>query len=87
MPLFSGTTNHFHDIFFTDENHGWAVGDAGLILATSDGGGTWTQEPSSTSSELRGVVFRGGVGYAVGVDGTIIKRTVSVARRRAVRIP
>jgi photosystem II stability/assembly factor-like uncharacterized protein len=28
-------------IFFTDEQHGWAVGELGAILATSDGGKTW----------------------------------------------
>ncbi len=28
-------------IFFIDEQHGWAVGELGLILATSDSGKTW----------------------------------------------
>jgi photosystem II stability/assembly factor-like uncharacterized protein/TolA-binding protein len=28
-------------VFFTDETHGWAVGELGLILATADGGKTW----------------------------------------------
>jgi photosystem II stability/assembly factor-like uncharacterized protein/tetratricopeptide (TPR) repeat protein len=28
-------------IFFTDEQHGWAVGEFGTIMATSDGGQTW----------------------------------------------
>jgi photosystem II stability/assembly factor-like uncharacterized protein len=28
-------------IFFTDEQHGWAVGELGTITATSDGGKTW----------------------------------------------
>ncbi|HTU17210.1 MAG TPA: hypothetical protein VMG10_04050, partial [Gemmataceae bacterium] len=28
-------------IFFTDEQHGWAVGELGIITATSDGGKTW----------------------------------------------
>jgi photosystem II stability/assembly factor-like uncharacterized protein/tetratricopeptide (TPR) repeat protein len=31
-----------HGLFFKDEKNGWAVGDLGLILATSDGGATWT---------------------------------------------
>lgn len=30
-----------HDIAFTDEVHGWAVGDFGTILATRDGGKSW----------------------------------------------
>jgi len=28
-------------IFFTDEQHGWAVGEFGTIVATADGGTTW----------------------------------------------
>jgi photosystem II stability/assembly factor-like uncharacterized protein len=28
-------------IFFTDEQHGWAVGELGIVVATSDGGKTW----------------------------------------------
>jgi photosystem II stability/assembly factor-like uncharacterized protein len=28
-------------IYFTDEQHGWAVGELGTILATSDAGKTW----------------------------------------------
>src|SRR5262249_17244287 len=27
--------------FFADEKHGWAVGELGTVLATSDGGQTW----------------------------------------------
>jgi len=31
-----------HGLFFRDEKHGWAVGELGTILATQDGGQTWT---------------------------------------------
>lgn len=30
-----------HGVYFLDENTGWAVGDMGLILATTDGGKSW----------------------------------------------
>ncbi len=30
-----------HGVFFKDEAHGWAVGELGTILATTDGGKTW----------------------------------------------
>jgi photosystem II stability/assembly factor-like uncharacterized protein/tetratricopeptide (TPR) repeat protein len=33
-----------HGIFFKDETHGWAVGELGTILATRDGGKTWTAQ-------------------------------------------
>lgn len=31
-----------HSIEFADEKHGWAAGDMGTILATQDGGKSWT---------------------------------------------
>ncbi len=33
-----------HGVFFFDEKHGWAVGDAGTILSSVDGGKTWTTQ-------------------------------------------
>ena len=30
-----------NDVFFLDKNHGWAVGDQGLILRTTNGGFDW----------------------------------------------
>lgn len=30
------------NLFFLDEQHGWAVGEMGLVLATFDGGKTWS---------------------------------------------
>ena len=35
-------SNHLYEIFFTDEYHGWAVGRAGTVLSTSDGGESWS---------------------------------------------
>ncbi|MCH2181040.1 MAG: hypothetical protein MK108_03460 [Mariniblastus sp.] len=32
-----------HDIFFIDSQNGWAVGEQGLILRTTDGGRNWLQ--------------------------------------------
>ncbi|MFQ3591754.1 MAG: YCF48-related protein [Gemmataceae bacterium] len=31
-----------HGLYFRDEKHGWAVGELGTILATKDGGQSWT---------------------------------------------
>jgi photosystem II stability/assembly factor-like uncharacterized protein len=36
-----GGTDHFHDLFFLDRQHGWAVGFNGAIQ-TMDGGETWS---------------------------------------------
>jgi uncharacterized protein (TIGR03437 family) len=56
----------FHDVFFTDRNHGWAAGSRTFspqlwgqeILATQDGGQTWTAQfersaPEGQNSHLR----------------------------------
>ncbi|MBN2148933.1 MAG: hypothetical protein JW726_16210, partial [Anaerolineales bacterium] len=37
----SCSSSHFKEILFSDPQHGWAVGDCGLALATSDGGDSW----------------------------------------------
>ena len=31
-------------VFFVDDQHGWAVGHDAQILASTDGGATWTQQ-------------------------------------------
>lgn len=43
-------------LHFLDEEHGWAVGDLGVILATFDGGRTWrTQRSGGQRAALVGV--------------------------------
>ncbi len=37
----TGQTMPLHGLVFLDEQHGWAVGELGTILATMDGGKTW----------------------------------------------
>ncbi len=39
--LSTGHATPLHGIFFLDGQRGWAVGDLGAILATSDGGKSW----------------------------------------------
>jgi photosystem II stability/assembly factor-like uncharacterized protein len=40
----SGVNSTIRKIFFVDKLNGWAVGDLGVILATSNGGVTWTTQ-------------------------------------------
>lgn len=35
---------NLHDVWFLDENNGWAVGAFGRLLATRDGGNTWVDQ-------------------------------------------
>ena len=69
----SGTTNNLFDVSFPDPLRGWAVGEAGTIVHTSDGGATWTLQAGGTDFELAEVVFTdANNGWAVGKFGTIL---------------
>lgn len=47
----------------------WAVGEGGTILHSTDGGGTWSAQPSGTSLALNDVTFADAEnGWAVGGD-------------------
>ena len=43
QPQVSGIALNLAEIFFIDSQTGWAVGDTGTILNTTDGGTTWNQ--------------------------------------------
>ena len=47
----------FTDIYFLSAQEGWAVGDDGTILRTTDGGITWQPQQSSVTEELQRIVF------------------------------
>jgi len=69
-PQNSGTTKHLNKVQFVDANTGWAVGDSGLILYTSNGGADWTQQASGTHHNLLAVCFKGNnTGWAAGGTG------------------
>lgn len=70
-------------VTFADPAHGWAVGQYGAILATTDGGATWHRQKSGVETEnvsedgfepaLRSVSFADARhGYAVGYPGLIL---------------
>jgi photosystem II stability/assembly factor-like uncharacterized protein len=64
-PLPQG--NILRAVDFVDATHGWAVGDSGTIVATSDGGATWSVQSSGTTNDLHGVGFvDASHGWAVG---------------------
>ena len=73
-PLPQG--NYLLGVSFVDANIGTAVGDAGTILRTPDGGATWTRQTSGTINALLGVSFvDANIGTAVGWHGTILRTT------------
>lgn len=61
---------------FVDSQHGWAVGHDALILATQDGGATWTRqfEDRERESPLLDIWFRDRqYGLAVGAYGALLE--------------
>ncbi len=64
------------DVFFLDTNTGWAVGQYGVIIKTTNGGQAWSRQTSGTSSNLNAVHFAdANSGWAVGQDGNILSTT------------
>lgn len=53
----TGSTVPLRAISFADDLHGWAVGELGTILATTDGGQTWQQQKSGGQQAALLAVF------------------------------
>ena len=73
-------TNHeLHDIKFLNKNLGWAVGENGTILKTTNGGTNWAKIPPNnipTTAILYEVFFYNDqFGFACGETGIFIKTT------------
>jgi len=68
--------NDLNGVSFVDDNLGMAVGNAGMILKTTDGGQTWTILESNTREDLLAVSFvNANVAYVSGTSRTIMKTT------------
>jgi photosystem II stability/assembly factor-like uncharacterized protein len=70
-----GVTGDLHDVAMSD-TIGYAVGAGGVILATDDGGATWTLDntPPSATADLNAVALSadGSVAVAVGAQGALL---------------
>jgi photosystem II stability/assembly factor-like uncharacterized protein len=72
----SGTTNNLNGASLLDSGVGFAVGDAGTILKTTDAGMTWAPLTSGTTNALYDVYFFDATqGVAVGEQGLILRTT------------
>ena len=71
----SSTTNDLNGVFFAaDGRRGWAVGDAGTVVRSTDAGASWTTQTSSTVADLQDVWFTtDSTGFAAGTGGTIMR--------------
>jgi photosystem II stability/assembly factor-like uncharacterized protein len=74
-----GTNEHILSVFFIDKYHAMAVGTAGVIVRTSDGGITWEFVPRRPMVDnLSGIAFPKGdtsLAIAVGYWGAILRTT------------
>ncbi len=83
VQLMTGNSGDgLNDVYFIDELAGWAVGDEGLVLRTTDGGETWDNINSGFSQNFYSVHFvnadRGWIaGYNNGspLDGVLLRTT------------
>jgi photosystem II stability/assembly factor-like uncharacterized protein len=71
------TTLDLHDVCFVNQSTGFAVGDAGLVYRTTNGGTTWTLVSGGTLFHVNAVDFSGDglLGIAVG-EGGLVARTL-----------
>ncbi len=76
QPVQSSVTSTLLDVDFVDPDHGWAVGQDGAIIATTDGGETWQAQHSGFQLTIRSVDFQDVQnGWAVGHLGLILHTT------------
>jgi photosystem II stability/assembly factor-like uncharacterized protein len=68
--------NDLNGVWFFDANTGWAVGNGGRIIKTTNGGSTWAPQTSGTANNLTDVRFTSATaGYACGDLGTVVYTT------------
>ncbi len=67
------TANSMEELYFTDANHGWAVGYFGTILKSTDSGNSWALCTTDTEENLNDVFFiNNSQGWASGYNGTLL---------------
>lgn len=81
--VLSGTSDSMTGFKFADVNNGFAVGgnvaaNTGIIVSTTNGGASWSTYTPGCSRLYRVDFLNTNLGYAVGLDGTILKYSRSV---------
>lgn len=77
VEQFSGTTAHLYDVEFINQNTGWACGDGGVVIKTTNAGTNWIIQPNNaTNTILTGIhPVNANTVYAVGYWRTLLKST------------
>ena len=63
----------YNDVYFQNDQVGFAVGYYGTIMKTTDGGETWNKEITCTTNEFNAVCARDSFFIAIGKNGSIEK--------------
>jgi photosystem II stability/assembly factor-like uncharacterized protein len=84
ISIDSPTNQFLKSVDFVDSLYGWAVGNSGTIIHTSDGGNNWVFQDSKTTNEIVDVFFLNrNLGWAVEWNsssfpfGTILLKTTN----------
>jgi photosystem II stability/assembly factor-like uncharacterized protein len=65
-----------YDVDFVDPEHGWIVGEFGVVFTTADGGRTWSAQQSPVSTTLFAVDFVDpSNGWAAGLESVLLRTT------------
>lgn len=63
-------------LHFSDNQHGWVVGQSGFIYSSNDGGITWNQVTNGCGAQVTNLAFlNDNFGMAVGENGYVFKTT------------
>jgi photosystem II stability/assembly factor-like uncharacterized protein len=74
----SQNDGYYHALCFADENTGWAVGDSGKILNTTDSGRTWHYQLQKGDALFVDICFvNPSHGWAITFAGTIYRYQAS----------
>lgn len=77
-----------YDVEFPTPDQGWAVGEFGVIFATSDAGKTWTMQQSPVETTLFGVYFADAQnGWATGIEQVLLRTTDGGQTWRQLEVP
>jgi len=60
---------------FLDAEHGFVIGDRGMLLSTEDGGKKWQPVPLESKERLMDITFVGQSGWIAGYQGLILRST------------
>ena len=74
--LGSGSDGRYDDVFFLNENLGWAAGSGGFVFKTTDGGVNWELQMELNEVYIRNIEFLNeNIGFLGTLDGGFYKTT------------